>query len=89
MSEDTTNEGEVKHFKSTDFKMIDPPSDQLIGMWRDLFAKMNSDPCEPDPLTPKERDLYDILTDRLSAHLAMLGYTEKVLDQDGNEYKIS
>lgn len=73
--------GNIRYLKSSGFQSFPDPSDEIIGMWRDLFEKMNGDPCAPDPLTEKERKLYDILTDRLTAHFSILGLTETILDE--------
>jgi len=80
--------GDVRHFKSSEFIQIDPPTDAVIEMWRDLFRRGETwavvEPLE-DPLSERERNLYNILTERLAAHFALLGMTVQELNEPKKE----
>ena len=83
---------EIRNIKWSKMTMIEPPSDAIIGMWRDLFNRANDldiDDPRQDLLTENERKLYNVLTERLTEHLALIGYTEIILDENGQKYKVS
>ena len=83
---------EIRNIKWSKMTMIEPPSDAIVGMWRDLFNRTNEldiDDPRQDLLTENERKLYNVLTERLTEHLALIGYTETILDENGQKYEVS
>ena len=83
-----TEQESINYIASSDFKMIDPPTDETIGMWRDLFKQSHNfedvliDEPWRDPLTNDERDLLTVLTKRLASHFALLGFSEIIKDDE-------
>ena len=78
----------VKYIASSNFKMIEPPTDETIGMWRDMFKQslvcpdLCIDGSWQDTLTSDQKDLFAVLTKRLTEHFALIGFTETILNEE-------
>lgn len=63
--------GNIRYFKSSGLEPFPFPSDELIGMWRDLFRKQEGQVDMEDPLQGSERKLFAMLTEKLMWHLSI------------------
>jgi hypothetical protein len=63
--------GNIRYFKSCGLEPFPFPSDELIGMWRDLFRKQEGALGMEDPLQGSERELFAMLTEKLKWSLSI------------------
>jgi hypothetical protein len=82
MSQEQNTDGEIKFIAPLIHEPVTMPSDESMGIWRDLFrAKNECTNCE-NPLTKEEQDLYDVLTKNLTMHFSFLGIHQSTIETE-------